>query len=483
MPDLIMDDPFGFNKSIESGEFKLEGVGKLYGQDEETPIDDQVFQFEISIFLLDKIRGRVTLFCEKTNGWVLPGLEEALEGKKDDVFIPHLRLVGEAGGFAIVVEDLRIEDRRMKFGRGLSQTIEARFFEMKLSSVTGKHKRCLMWIPNLRFGGCSFTKYEDGSSTRDKENLDFPSLLGGVKIQFGMLKNSKQILKFLKRTSSSAVTSHCTLEFTEAKSFAEISDFIFDFFPLIGFVTGQRIMPVAYWLKDKDESLIMDLRYVSDYMSVATWCNHSELCNFGRSLQMVAEWFFSQDKDIQKIYKVVFGHYIAANSTEIFSTVVLVSILYGMYISFDDWLDSQARNYPLARCDRKKLRKMLIAFLDETTELTHDMVEEWVNYRMSDFIRKRFRDQIVELFRQNKLACNEKELRIFVKTRNAVVHPDLNEERIDLLDPEVFYSTMYMLRQFEILTLKKMGYTGKFQDRLNIPRNVPFELILDEQRV
>lgn len=487
MPELNLNDPFGFHKSIESGEFKLEGVGKLYGQDDLINIEGSEFRFELLINLKNSIRGEITLIPINTTG-MLSSNDEKKQFPQDrgDFFISSLKLIGKSGSFSVSADDILPLKRNYNLDTRVGfkiKTIHARFYQLRIGLKDFKYERCLMWIPNLSFGGCASTKYDDGSIKRDSDILSLPSLLGGVEIRFNMLKNSKAILKDLKKTHSSAITTLCDLRFNESKSFDEIQSFVDDFFHLVSFVTGQRIWPIVYWLRGEEDTLVVDLRGVYNYESVATWCNYSQMCNFGKPLQEIADWFFYQDGDTQKTFKSVIGHYVAANGSDMFAKIILLSVLYGMYISSDDWLDSESRNYPLARCSRKKLRKMLEKFLNVETKLSEDKVKEWVNIKMSDFIRSTFRDQISALFKQHGLLCGEHELDVFVKTRNAVVHPDLNDERVDLLDPEVVKSIMYMFRQFEVLTLKRMGYTGKFQDRLNIPRNVPFKKILEEQKI
>jgi hypothetical protein len=88
------------------------------------------------------------------------------------------------------------------------------------------------------------------------------------------------------------------------------------------------------------------------------------------------------------------------------------------------------------------------------------------------------------LFKEQGIAVIERYLDDFVDARNVIAHPNLkelrNRKRFDSHDPKFHIALQYMLRQFEVITLKMMGYTGEFQDRCNDYPRVPFSQMLEE---
>ena len=164
--------------------------------------------------------------------------------------------------------------------------------------------------------------------------------------------------------------------------------------------------------------------------------------------------------------------YIAALNSRYFDArVFFLSKAYELYLSeLLEGTGSYAFN-------RSELKSILVDFFSAQEGDDAKLILEKLDGKINSFIRKPFKDRIRILFEEQGIVCDEKLLGTFVKARHKVVHS------LGMLSPGDIKSTRsitYMLRQFEVLTLKMMGYTGEFQDRFNDYRLTPFAQMLEE---
>jgi hypothetical protein len=238
MLELNMDDPFGFNKSIESGEFKLEGVGKLYGQDEETPIDGLECEFEATVKLEGKIRGVLHLNPINPPFDLYRRITQVWDIKRGGIWVCLLRL------------ESQIERRSLRFSdvflRSVGQTIIGEFERLEWGDVYQNYTSCVAWIPNLEFGGNEFTEYDGGRiRSRDTCQFSFSTFKDGVNVQLKQLPGYKEILERLKDGEGSLISAVCELSFSVKQSLNEIQGVFDDFSQVVAFALGRRIAPVA----------------------------------------------------------------------------------------------------------------------------------------------------------------------------------------------------------------------------------------------
>lgn len=480
MSELNMDDPFGFNKSLEYGELKLEGEGKLYGQDMETPIDGLECKFEATVRLKGRIKGDLHLIPLKPPSDLDHRVTQVWKLKKEGIWITLLRLESHIEGKAFSLGEVALTSVT-----GFGSEIRGEFHQLEWGDVNRRYESCMTWVPNFEFGGCDFTEYEKGRvGRRDTCQFSFPALGGETQIQIRQLPEHEEVLRRLKQTRDSAITSVCELSFASPQSSGEIQSIVDDFFLIIAFIVGQRILPLAYWLRGETDALIISLERAFPYGSATTWCRYDWPGVLQQAVKEFFPWYISQPNEFQDLIKWIIDIYVTMNRSVFEVRIVLLSTLYEMYVSMNKLLDQKAKNYLLSKSSRKRLGENLKKFLKAETRLAESKISEWVNSRIESFIRRPFKEQIEALFREQGISCIKEHMDDFVDARNAIVHPNLKElgtkKRFDSHDPRFHIALRYMLRQFEVITLKMMGYTGEFQDRCNDYRRIPFSQMLEE---
>lgn len=428
MTELVMDDPFGFHKSLEEGVFKLEGVGKLYGEDETSYLDGKEFQFELVVRLKGNIGGRIVLSPVDPSSNIDDienEINQIRSTKQDGISAFTWKLVGELKGEPIVVKTIYISSEEKSYLPSPNYKLICGFFEFEWGEDKGKYESCLTWVPNVEFGGCAGTTYQEGNISKsrlDHCQLSYPSLLGGLEVEMRQLRNYKKILNHLMLNGGSAVTSICNFESSSLASIKDFLEIIKRFFRLVSFASGKSILPLAYHFKGETEILILKPLNRVSYTKTLTWCDYDDTPHFlAEALQELLPNYFSLDEKLRDLFELAFYFYINLKTISHFSIdISLLATIYESYTCSDYFLPSGLRK------------------------------------------DKNLKDKIRELFSYHNMSCNEELLKVFIDLRNAIAHSP--HKLVNLLNSDARRSIRYMLRQVEILTLKRLKYTGRFRD-------------------
>ena len=150
MSDLVMDDPFGFHKSLESGAFKLEGVGKLFGQDEETPIDGHVCRFFLTFFLQENLGGKLECIPQNQTPEVRDRIEQIYKKRRKKVFVGLFRIEGKVGQWNVKITGIHWSTHTMGALTRTQDILKGGFQRLELGDASQNYDSCLGWIPNFR---------------------------------------------------------------------------------------------------------------------------------------------------------------------------------------------------------------------------------------------------------------------------------------------------------------------------------------------
>jgi len=490
MSGLNMDDPFGFHKSLESGVFKLEGVGKLYGQEGESELDGLKFRFTVTVHLCGTMGGEINLVPVDQTLNLFSKLNSVSKKRSKIVFSVPFRLEGECNGSPIRISNLHIVgfSGRMGISGSAVERISAKVLRLELGIEEKSYDSALAWIPNLEFGGCDFIQ-------RGKINFcqfSFPSIMDGLEVELRQLQNYEQLVKSLKASKSSVVTSVCNIHPRLNKTLDEIQTIFREFFFLVSFATGQCISPIAYWFRGTSNMLVIENRHRSYCKGMKTWCNYSFPLKLAKAINDLFPKYISCKKWRVLVNNIVYEYLIVLESSRPEVKITFLSRIYESLITKDKILSKSRKSYPLDRGFLKELQDLGAQFLDEKlaeslgddAEKAVDFFKSRLNTSISKLTDKSLQDKIKALFQEQEISYEEQRIDRFVYFRNKVAHGG----RIKSTEfPEAIISIQYMLRLSEILILKLMDYLGDFLDRWkdiedpkNSPHIRPFEQVLEE---
>lgn len=489
MPELNMDDPFGFHKSLESGEFKLEGVGKLYGSE----LDGLKFRFTVTIYLQGTMGGEINLVPVDQTPDLFSKLNLVSKQRSKSVFSVPFRLEGECNGSPIRISNLHIIGFSGKMGIGGSavEGISAKVLRLELGIEEKSYDSALVWIPNLEFGGCDFTQ-KGKMNYHDFCQFSFPGIMDGLEVELRQLQNYEQLVRSLKASKSSAVTSVCNIHPRSNKTLDEIQTIFREFFFLVSFAAGQSISPIAYWFRGTSSMLVIENKHRSYCKGMKTWCNYWFPLELAKAINDLFPKYFSCKKWSILAKNIIYEYLIVLESSHPEVKITFLSRIYENLIAENKILSKSRKSYPLDQGFLKELQDLGAQFLDEKlAEFLGDDAEKGVDFfksrlntSISKLADKSLQDKIKALFQEQGIFYEEQRIDRFVYFRNKVAH---GGQITSTKFPEAIISIQYMLRLSEILILKLMDYKADFLDRwkevenpTNSPHIRPFEQVLKE---
>jgi len=488
MLELNLDDPFGFHKSIESGEFKLEGVGKLYEQDEETSIDGHVCRFSLTFSLQENLGGKLVCIPQNQTPEVRDRIVQLFKKRRKKVFVGLFRIEGKIGQWKVKITGIHWSTHTMGTLTGTQDILKGGFQRLELGDDCQNYDSCLSWIPNLEFGGYQISKHIRANEiefVRDKCLFSFASVLGNPTIELKQLKDYNQILERLKQTRRSAITAVCLLNFEKPKSEDEFCACYLDFFALTSFVEGRLVLPIAYWFQGKHDRLVIENLYVDEYSIKMTWCWYSFPMEFGIALNFLFPTYVALGEGNKTWIRNLIHEYVAFHDVGLIEVkVAFLSRIYEKFISEKKLLSATSRVYPMKKSVKRKLSSLIKCFLKKRLRGTASIFVKRVELILSMLIDKPFKDKIKALLEEQGFVYDEKLVDKFVTMRNAVAHGGQLKSSESAENTIVIQHLLWLA---EVIILKFMGYKGTCVDRWKhivepekSPHPLKFEKVLDE---